>query len=341
MAKKDEHDTKRDDPSQPITERELAIARVTANPLTTREHIFTLRVFEGVGSINAYRACFNVAGATDVTVEKRANQLLNKENVKFELARMREQAARIAKIDVATVVEEIRDLAFADQHDAYKVKAYCCRHCWGIEFNYQWKDAHEFNYAVQSYEAAQKEARARGMFMQIPPPNDEGGYEFKKNMPPNPDCPECDGDGSDVKVVLKPTDKWKPATRRLVAGIKEGKNGIEIAWRDQTRVLTMLAEHLGAIGNRPLVQLINGAMPSSVAMGDTTPEPLAQDLSGMSDEELAQLKGLLARAVGNRDNSGAVDVPSRVVRQENTLPVDLPTTTNVSRRGPGSNTSGG
>ena len=57
-----------------------------------------------------------------------------------------------------------------------------------------------------------------------------------------------DGSGKPLMrqcVVLTPTDKLTPDQRAAIAGIKEGKNGIEVSTCDKVKALELLGRHLG------------------------------------------------------------------------------------------------
>ncbi len=69
------------------------------------------------------------------------------------------------------------DIATADVNELTEYRRLCCRHCWGFGFNYQWRDAIEFEDAVTEARAKKKKI-----------PNDNGGYGYDNSLDPNPDC---------------------------------------------------------------------------------------------------------------------------------------------------------
>lgn len=307
-----------------------ARARVIKQRMTPREFMFASRWFETGDILSAYKSAFPVAAMSDKEIQRRANQLGNQENIKYHIEKMWQEAADIAVIDKAAILQEMAAVALGDPMDALRIRTYCCRHCHGFDFRYQWVDAQEFQRACALYDAAEARAKSQGLTMDIPRPTDEGGYEFKKTLPPAPDCPVCDGAGSDQQLIIKPDNKWKATTRRLVSGVKQGKNGIEITWRNQTEMLKLLAEASGLL-RRPLVDVPPADQPQNGAAP-------TQDVSQLSDAELGQLKDLLSRAVASRDNSAAIDVLSRPVTKPNALPLDL--SSDVPNRRPKSDPGG-
>ena len=97
------------------------------------------------------------------------------------------------------------------------------------------------------------------------------GAEFaqvveKPAVDPLTQQPLVDADGKPVRyqrVILTPTDQLTADQRAAIAGIKEGKNGIEVATCDKVKALELLGRHLGMftdnikLSNAVPVQIIN------------------------------------------------------------------------------------
>lgn len=130
------------------------------------------------------------------------------------------------------------DIATADATQLTEHHRACCRNCWGFGHNYQWRDVVEFE--ERSAEAKAKKGRE---------PNDAGGYGFDATMDPNPDCPRCNGAGLSRTVFHDTRDITGPA-RRLFAGVKEGKFGLEVITRNQDEAMKLVAQHLGMLKNK-------------------------------------------------------------------------------------------
>jgi phage terminase small subunit len=130
------------------------------------------------------------------------------------------------------------DIATADATQLTEHHRACCRYCWGFGHNYQWRDAVEFE--ERSAEARAKKGRE---------PNDAGGYGFDATMDPNPECPRCNGAGLSRTVFHDTRDITGPA-RRLFAGVKEGKFGLEVITRNQDEAMKLVAQHLGMLKNK-------------------------------------------------------------------------------------------
>ncbi|WP_213637120.1 terminase small subunit [Providencia rettgeri] len=160
------------------------------------------------------------------------------------------------------------DIATADVNELTEYRRLCCRHCWGFGFNYQWRDVIEFEDAVTEARAKKKKI-----------PNDNGGYGYDNSLDPNPDCPRCSGFGIG-RAHFHDTRDLTGAARRLFAGVKEGKFGVEVITRNQDDALKMVAQHLGMLKNRTEVTGADGGPIQSTGI----------DLSHLSFEQLIQLR---------------------------------------------------
>lgn len=156
------------------------------------------------------------------------------------------------------------DIATADPTELTEYRRLCCRYCWGFGFNYQWRDNVEFEEA--RLEAVEKKKRE---------PVDVGGYDYDSTLDPNPDCPRCNGAGLG-RSHLHDTRDLKGASRRLFAGIKEGKFGTEVITRNQDDALKMVAQHLGMVRNRTELTGKDG-------------EPIKAEVANLSSQEAADL----------------------------------------------------
>ncbi|EUD08027.1 terminase small subunit [Providencia alcalifaciens] len=154
------------------------------------------------------------------------------------------------------------DIATADVNELTEYRRLCCRHCWGFGFNYQWRDAVEYEDAVKKAMAANK-----------PPPQDVGGYGYDDTLDPNPDCPRCNGAGIG-RAHFHDTRDLTGAARRLFAGVKEGKFGVEVITRNQDDALKMVAQHLGMIKTRTELTGKDG-------------EPIKTEVANMTSQEAA------------------------------------------------------
>lgn len=66
---------------------------------------------------------------------------------------------------------------------------------------------------------------------------------------PEPNCQSCHGEGQGG-VFVHDTRKLKGAAKRLYAGVKLGKDGLQVLMRDQDSALLNIARHLGMFTER-------------------------------------------------------------------------------------------
>ncbi|HEF8772462.1 terminase small subunit [Providencia manganoxydans] len=154
------------------------------------------------------------------------------------------------------------DIATADVNELTEYRRLCCRHCWGFGFNYQWRDAVEYEDAVK-----------KAMLANKAPPQDVGGYGYDDTLDPNPDCPRCNGSGIG-RAHFHDTRDLTGAARRLFAGVKEGKFGVEVITRNQDDALKMVAQHLGMVKTRTELTGKDG-------------EPIKTEVANMTSQEAA------------------------------------------------------
>lgn len=167
-----------------------------------------------------------------------ASRLLRNAKVAAAVRDAMDARARRTQITQDAVLQWWWDIATADATQLTELHRYCCRYCWGFGHNYQWRDMVE--YEEKRMEAIEKKQR---------PPVDTGGYGYDALVDPNPECPRCNGLGLS-RPVFHDTRDASGSARRLFAGIKEGKFGLEIITRNQDEALKMVAQHLGMLKSK-------------------------------------------------------------------------------------------
>ncbi|MBW5843060.1 terminase small subunit [Yersinia kristensenii] len=130
------------------------------------------------------------------------------------------------------------DIATANANEISEFRRLCCRHCWGIDNKYQWINE-------QEYQEESEKSTNNGK----PAPLDDGGYGFDSTLDPNPDCPRCNGEGQG-RAHFHDSRDLSISARRLYAGVKQGKFGLEVITRNQDDALKMVGQHLGMLKNK-------------------------------------------------------------------------------------------
>lgn len=201
-----------------------------------------------------------------------ASRLLRNAKVSQAIRDALDERSRRVKVTQDEVLKWWWDIATADATQLTEYHRGCCRYCWGLGHNYQWRDAVEFQ------EAEDKVAGKEG----AKPPIDTGGYGYDSTVDPNPDCPRCNGVGIG-RSIFHDTRNLTGAERRLFAGIKEGKSGLEVITRNQDEAMKMVAQHLGMLKTKTELSGPNGEPIQhnhTVSAEDLTDEQLAAIIAG-------------------------------------------------------------
>lgn len=234
--------------------------------LTELQARFVIEYLIDMDKTAAYqRAGYKSQGETGAAAARRLYRNVSVNRAIRDALTARERRTQITQ---DAVLKMWWDIATADVNELTEYRRLCCRHCWGFGFNYQWRDAVEYEDAVKKAMAANK-----------PPPQDVGGYGYDDTLDPNPDCPRCNGTGIG-RAHFHDTRDLAGAARRLFAGVKEGKFGVEVITRNQDDALKMVAQHLGMVKNRTEVTGADGGPIQSTGI----------DLSHLSFEQLMQLR---------------------------------------------------
>jgi phage terminase small subunit len=196
--------------------------------LTDKQRRF---VDEYLIDLNATQAAIR-AGYSGKTANEQAARLLANVSVAAAIQRAQEKRSTRTQITQDMVLQKWWDLANVDANDLVEYRRDNCRHCWGIDHQYQWTEA--------EFESANNEANENGK----EPPDGIGGFGFIATREPNPECPECAGEGKG-KIHVHDTRRLKGAARALYAGIQQGKDGLKVLLEDRAKALDNVARHLG------------------------------------------------------------------------------------------------
>ncbi|MFU0912960.1 terminase small subunit [Kluyvera intermedia] len=200
-----------------------------------------------------------------------ASRLLRNAKVSQAIRDALDERSRRVKVTQDEVLKWWWDIATADATQLTEHHRGCCRYCWGLGHQYQWRDMVEFE--EKRLEATERDKRE---------PVDVGGYGYDGTVDPNPDCPRCNGVGIG-RSVFHDTRDLTGAERRLFAGIKEGKSGLEVITRNQDDAMKMVAQHLGMLKTKTELSGPNGEPiqhSHSLSAEDLTDEQLAAIIGG-------------------------------------------------------------
>lgn len=200
------------------------------NPLTPKQQRF---VEEYLVDLNAKQAAIR-AGYSPKRADMMGWENVRKPEIAAAIQAAMKQRSERTAITADRALREVWAMATADASELVQVKVGSCRHCYGAGHLYQRTEA-EMEHDRRKWAANGGEAI---LF------DEAGGVGFDLKRAPNPDCPQCGGDGQ-ARTVLTPTEKLSPAARVVFAGAKTTRHGIEIAMHSKADALEKVFRHLG------------------------------------------------------------------------------------------------
>lgn len=240
--------------------------------LNERQTIFAREYCVDFNATKAYIR----AGYAEDSAGQAGHTLLKNVEIQKYVEEYKRQLAAVAEATGSLVLREWLDVATADPRELIETKVGCCRFCYGIAGKYQWTDG-QYAQALDDALTADEE-----------PPAFKGGLGYDRRLAPRPECAECGGDGVS-RVIVKDSRTLSPKAARLLAGVKQTKDGIEIKMRDQDAAWAKIADYLGMSNKAQLTGPGGGPLLHAVAT-----------LADMSDEQL------LALAARNTVNLGVL-----------------------------------
>lgn len=225
-----------------------ASAAKAPSGLSNQQELFCL---EYCKDRNATQAAIR-AGYSKKAAKEQGYHLLTRPHVRARVNDLLREHARSLKIETSDVLKRLWDTATGDVNDIVRLEHRCCRFCWGIDHEYQWKTQREFRkhydaeirrqFGIDDLDKLIEVGRKFDAGERIPGmPDDAGGYGFDATASPNPDCPECHGEG-DAQVVIP--DTREALSHPLYEGVKQTQHGIEVKIADRSKALEQIARHL-------------------------------------------------------------------------------------------------
>ncbi|MBP8812329.1 MAG: terminase small subunit [Laribacter sp.] len=198
--------------------------------LTEKQKRFVEK-YLGEAALNAKQAAI-LAGYSQKTAGQVGYQLLQKTSIQKEIARRRKELSSGSEITPEKVLALWWARANVDVNEVVEYRRDNCRYCWG--------DGHAYQWTPGEYEQAKREADDAGEKA----PDCHGGFGFIATRGPNPECPECAGDGRG-KVHVHDTRRLKGAARQMYRGVHQGKYGLKALIGDPDRALEQVTKILG------------------------------------------------------------------------------------------------
>lgn len=219
--------------------------------LTDMQEVFVREyMVDWNGTQAAIRAGYSAKSAGEI-----AYQLLQKPSVREAIETLASARARRLGIDADELMRMWAAVVTLDANEISQLRRVCCPYCWGAD--------HQRQYTPSSLEAARlKHERERQRRMKADQNDDIGEFPaytdawYDKRKPPSEDCPECHGEGT-VEVFFADTRTLSPAARLVYAGVKEGRDGIEVLTMSKEKAADNLARALGLFKDREAEVNIN------------------------------------------------------------------------------------
>lgn len=214
------------------------------------------------------------AGYSESCAAQTAYELLSNPQILAAIDDKIQEQLDLAELSVQWVLRQWKQIAEANPGELCWTEVECCRHCYGVNHLYQWTQV-EFQLALQAAQAHRCGKRCEnGCINRMPDPS--GGFDFNPRRPPAETCPGCSGRGYE-RVRVCDTRHLTGSARRLYAGVKQTKDGIEIKMRDQDAALANISKYFGMLIDRKEVSGPGGnPVQLQISAEDLTDDQLAQ-----------------------------------------------------------------
>ncbi len=204
--------------------------------LNPRQRAFVVEyLIDFNGSKAALRAGYSENGAGQIAFE-----LLKHTEIQDAIQDKLAERLEIAELSIDWVLRQWKKIAEADPSELCWTEVECCRYCYGEAHSYQWTQP-EFREALHIATLHQCNTKCKQPCRLSVAPDYSGGFGFDPRKAPVPDCPVCAGKGVE-RVRIADTRHVKGSARRLYAGAKQTKDGIEIKMRDQDAALQNISK---------------------------------------------------------------------------------------------------
>lgn len=243
------------------------------------------------------------AGYSELTAAPIGSRLLKDPEIRAAIRAHEADLAAAAGITVQKILRYWDEIAGADPRELIRIEMRCCRHCYGIGHEYEWNEW-EFRKACEAAAAHRCGKNCEDPCRKSTPPFPAGGLGFIAQRAPAADCPNCKGEGEPF-TKLGDMRTVSPAAARLIAGVKQTKDGIEIKFMDRAEATRNLAQFRGMLINR-----------GEIAGPGGGPIPIASatvNLNELTDEQLVII------AAGGGNNGGSSELPAAMVLEGNQL----------------------
>jgi phage terminase small subunit len=223
-------------------------ARPDPDGVTARERVFARWYVDTRNPLVAYRQAYEVAAnAYSGAVYAEACEVLNRPAVRKLVLRLADERSVETTVKAVSILQDLIDIYEADPSELVRLEHWNCRHCHGVDHEYQWRDAEELARAFDRWQQQQAPGYrpAKGE-LRLARPSAKGGFGFTVKGEPDPACPHCFGEGVE-RVLAADTTKLSPKARKLLKSVEQKADGsIKFHVHDQMAARDMVVKMIGA-----------------------------------------------------------------------------------------------
>lgn len=188
------------------------------------------------------------AGYSARTAKEIAYELLGKPAVAEAIAAAKADRSKRVQVDQDAILRNLLAAAHADRNGLTEFRRVCCRYCHGIGFQYQRTPG---EMARDKAEHARRQAEHKADPKKPSPGRfqPQGGVGYHKLRDPNPDCPECFGEGIG-ETFFKDTRKLEPEQRAIFEGVEQTREGLKFKTMGRAEANALLMRHEGMLQDK-------------------------------------------------------------------------------------------
>ncbi|MGN6580173.1 MAG: terminase small subunit [Bordetella sp.] len=210
-------------------------------------------VEEYLFDLNATQAAIR-AGYSERTAQQIGAENLTKPVVAEAIRAATAARAASADVTAAEVLRQVDAIATADPNEIVQYRRECCRYCYGEGYLWQYRTEREREEAKTRHLAEVAKAKATKLPRAAWPVFREGGLGFDPHLPPNPNCPECSGEGHG-RMFIADTRNLSPALLALYGGVEVTKEGLRVLLNSKLKALELAMRHRGMLKDKIEVEL--------------------------------------------------------------------------------------
>jgi phage terminase small subunit len=241
------------------------------NELTAKQVAFVEHWVRYRNATQAYGHAYDAQNSSYDTRRVEGQRLLADPRIEAAIRECQREGTKETGADVGWLLRRFVDIATADPRELIGLKVGCCRYCHGHDFGYQWRE--------REYIEALAEAERQQRLLpeaQVPLPDPAGGFGFNATYPPNPDCPQCHGEGLE-RMVPRDTDTLSDSALLLYGGVKVKKDGgYEIIIADRAKAAELAGRIMGAFTDNLRVKGLVGHLHAVQDLRNLSPQDAAK-----------------------------------------------------------------